>query len=703
MAKKLFVRIDKGSGKPIVLLHGMFADGSQWESIADLLSKNYRVIVVDLFGHGRSPRPKNTKYTVTEHVNALHKTLLSLKADKDITMVGYSMGGAVALAYSSIYPNNVTQLYLISTPYYLQPEQMLPNRYAGSILLTKATTGLFHFVELASDPNKRSNKIIEFGNSSATFHKMIGANDNQLDADIIRLNLQHLVRKFDFVEHLKNVKAPITFYTGKKDIFVIQDQLNALRQYMPYMDIQRLDIIKVDHMLVQNLPRKMATLLQKNLNQTLAVGTNTGKGKVLVLLHGIESSSDYWKHLIKPLSENHHIIAIDLLGFGKSPKPLNIAYSLQEQVEWLNRTLEKLEIDKFEFCAHSLGSVVAMAYSAKYPNKVTKMTLLAPVFVPNSSKSNNQILKRLSYLDKISDGSFLSSHLIQALGYQRMSKYLPSLRTIKNTIKNQNTLNLANSTKNIPLTVIYGKQDGLIDSDFIKQIANRFSQHTVEMLDKSGHNFTLYRPEVVLKAIDGEKVYKNTIKKASFIPPTFAKQLAKLATPILILKSALYILVGLLLFTSYAPWVITLGLGAYVMILGYSTIRGAFSLRNENLSYIGYILLGILGILAGWLLPKNTDLALKISALIICGLVLLAGLARVIVALAWVRNKKLQASLLTSGSIMAITGCLALVGGVISTKLIIYSIAILLIARGIQFACFTIMSVFFAYIRGFTR
>lgn len=702
MSEKLFVRSDVGAGSPIVLLHGMFADGSQWDTIVELLSKNYRVIVVDLLGHGRSPRPEKAKYTDKEHVASLHNTLVSLGATKSITVVGYSMGGAVALAYSSMHPSRVAQLYLISTPFYLEPDQMIPNKYAGSIIFTKLTEWLFSKVEQATT-TERSDKIIEFGNSSDIFHKMIGANDNELDSYIIRMNLKNLVRKFNFVWHLKRVQAPVTFYAGKKDIFVVQSQLDALRQFKPYMDIQRLDIIKIDHMLVQNLPRKIAQLLQKNSQNTLNIGADVGSGNILVMLHGIESSHVYWEPLIKPLSENYRVVAVDLLGFGESPKPLNISYSLDDQVEWLKQTLDNHGIKKFEFCAHSLGAIVAVAFAAKYPKQVKKMTLLAPVFVPSRQRSNNQIIRRLNFTDKISDGSYLYSHTAKALGYARMSKYLPSLRTLKNSIRSQNALSMAKKAQEIPTNILFGSRDGLIDKVFLAGVAKQFRQSKVEELKGEGHNFALFNPRVVLRAVDDNKKYIQEPKSAKLIPPSFAKQLVNLAFPVLLLKSALYIFAGVLSFSRFAPWVITLGLGVFVMVVGYSYIRGAFSLRNENLSYVGYVLLGIVGIIAGLLLPRHSDFALRVSALIICALVLLAGLARLLVAYMWIRPGKIKYGLIVGGAIMTIIGSLALAGGVVSTKLIVYSIAVALMARGLQFGCYAVTALFFAYVRGFNR
>lgn len=701
MTNKLYVRSDTGIGKPLVLLHGMFGDGTQWVKISNILNKEFRVIVVDLLGHGQSPRPENAQYTDTEHALALRKTLESIKATKDLTVVGYSMGGSIALTYSSLFPEEVEQLYLISTPFYLTPEQMLPINYEASLLLTKITTGFFQLVENVLRVGGKVEKLVAFGNKSNKFHKMIGAYDNQLDVVIVRKNLDNLVREFDFVGHLKNVKAPITFYVGKKDIFVIQSQLESLRQFQPNIDIQRLDIMKIDHMLVQNLPNEIASLLMKNKQQLLNVGVDEGKGDNLVLIHGIESSSSYWQPLVPALSEHNRVIAVDLLGFGQSPKPLNLAYSLDDQVEYLKRTLDNLKVEKFHLAGHSLGSLVALSFAAKYPQRVTKLDLLAPVFVPNKVDSNNPIIKRIHFIDRISDGSYLYSHAALALGYKRLSRYIPSIRSIRNSVNQQDSIAKAKLVGNIPTTIAYGTKDGLIDQKYIKKVSRNFKNNKPIRLDGLGHNFLMYRPTLALDIIEPDITHSHQPSAAKKLPKTFLKQFTKLTAPILLLKSLVYITVGILLFTDYAKWTIVAGLSFSVIRLGYSYIRGAFSLKNEQLSYVAYIFLGLLVMIFGYGLLDKTQLALDISTLVICTMIIFSGISKLIVSLAWTTDRKTKMRLALFGLLMTSIGLLAISGGLISTKLIIMALAIVLISRGLEYGIYAISSIALAYVRGF--
>jgi pimeloyl-ACP methyl ester carboxylesterase/uncharacterized membrane protein HdeD (DUF308 family) len=701
----LYVRSDTGNGDPLILLHGMFGDGTQWEKITKILKDDYRVIVVDLLGHGKSPRPKKADYTDKEHVEALNNTIEKLGIKSRLTVVGYSMGGAVALAFASTYPQKVSELYLISTPFYLTSDEMIPVDYEASIIFTKLTTSLFKFIEGIMIAGGKIEKLLSYGSSSEKFHKMIGAHDNQLDATIIRKNLDNLIREFDFVGHLKRIKSPITFFVGKKDIFVIQGQLNALRQFQPNMDIQRLEIMKVDHMLVQNLPHEIADLLKKNRTKLLHIENDTGidKESTLVLLHGIESSSSYWDTLVPYLEKNKRVVTIDLLGFGKSPKPLNIAYSLENQVDYLKATLDNAGVEEIELAGHSLGSLVALSFAAKYPQRIKKLTLLAPVFVLDKSTSENPVIKRLHFIDRVSDGSFLYSHTAQALGYNKISKYIPSIRSVKNAVNQQKAIMRAMKASKVPTTIIYGKRDGLIDKNYLHEVSSQFTNVKLIELKDEGHNFILFNPEQALKAISPELKFTDKPKKSNKVPKTFFKQFVGLTAPILLAKSFIYTVTGILLLSTLAPWIITVGLVYFLVKLGYGYIRGSFSLKNENLSYLGYLILGIIVIASGYLLVKNTDLAIKISIILISSIIIFSGLTKIIVAAAWTKKKSIRRTLMLSGVLMTLVGLFALSGGVISIRILEVGLAVVLIARGFEFGAFAFASIALAYVRGFSR
>ncbi|KAI9093617.1 hypothetical protein K1719_027066 [Acacia pycnantha] len=109
----------------------------------------------------------------------------------------------------------------------------------------------------------------------------------------------------------------------------------------------------------------------------------------VVFLHGFLCSSSFWAQTVFPkFSEqvklNYRLIAVDLLGFGKSPKPRNCSYTLKDHVGMIEKSVvEPLNLSSFHVVAHSMGCIIALALAAKYPNCVKSITLVAPPYFPS--------------------------------------------------------------------------------------------------------------------------------------------------------------------------------------------------------------------------------------------------------------------------------------------------------------------------------
>ncbi|KVH44676.1 Alpha/beta hydrolase fold-1 [Cynara cardunculus var. scolymus] len=79
----------------------------------------------------------------------------------------------------------------------------------------------------------------------------------------------------------------------------------------------------------------------------------------------------------------YRLFAIDLLGFGKSPKPHDSLYTMKEHLDMIERSvLDEHKVKSFHIVAHSLGCILALALAVKYPNSVKSLTLLAPPYFP---------------------------------------------------------------------------------------------------------------------------------------------------------------------------------------------------------------------------------------------------------------------------------------------------------------------------------
>ncbi|WP_028669413.1 alpha/beta fold hydrolase [Saccharospirillum impatiens] len=83
-----------GSGPDLVILHGLFGSGDNWRSIAKSLSEHYRVHLLDLPNHGRSPWVKQQSYPVFARAVS---DWMSSQDIKQTALLGHSMGGKVAM------------------------------------------------------------------------------------------------------------------------------------------------------------------------------------------------------------------------------------------------------------------------------------------------------------------------------------------------------------------------------------------------------------------------------------------------------------------------------------------------------------------------------------------------------------------------------------------------------------------------------
>ena len=99
----------------LVLVHGWTCDESSWAAQVPALAKKYRVITVDLPGHGRSGAPANGKFSMELFARAVEAVRAEARADK-IVLVGHSMGAPVIRQYARLYPDRVAGLIAVDGP-----------------------------------------------------------------------------------------------------------------------------------------------------------------------------------------------------------------------------------------------------------------------------------------------------------------------------------------------------------------------------------------------------------------------------------------------------------------------------------------------------------------------------------------------------------------------------------------------------------
>jgi pimeloyl-ACP methyl ester carboxylesterase len=104
---------DEGSGDVVLLIHGMGGSSQTWRDVIPALAKKYRVIAPDLLGHGQSDKPRGD-YSVGSFA-VMVRDLLDALGISEVTVVGHSLGGGVAMQFAHQHPQYCARIALISS------------------------------------------------------------------------------------------------------------------------------------------------------------------------------------------------------------------------------------------------------------------------------------------------------------------------------------------------------------------------------------------------------------------------------------------------------------------------------------------------------------------------------------------------------------------------------------------------------------
>jgi len=103
----------EGKGSAVLLVHGFLEDISMWDVLTKELVKTYKVICVDLLGHGKTAC-LGYMHSMEEMAEML-KAVLKHEGIRKVSIVGHSMGGYVALAFAEKYSKNIKGLCLMNS------------------------------------------------------------------------------------------------------------------------------------------------------------------------------------------------------------------------------------------------------------------------------------------------------------------------------------------------------------------------------------------------------------------------------------------------------------------------------------------------------------------------------------------------------------------------------------------------------------
>ncbi len=253
------------ASQTIVMLHGFTGTINTWEQVATFLP-NFRTVAIDLIGHGKTDAPEDvSKYTMEEQIEILDEVFTQL-ALKSFTLLGYSMGGRIALSYATAFLKRVNQLILESaSPGLKTEEERIARKMSDEALANKIEQqGINAFVDMWENiPLFETQKVLPQDVQRAIREERLAQSEIGLANSLRGMGTG---AQKELWSQLSSINLPVTLITGSLD-----EKFCRIAQKM----IEQLPNGR--HVLVENSghaihvenPKQFATIVEDALNKEI--------------------------------------------------------------------------------------------------------------------------------------------------------------------------------------------------------------------------------------------------------------------------------------------------------------------------------------------------------------------------------------------------------------------------------------------------
>lgn len=201
-----------GKGQPLLLLHGLGGNTTVWSEQRQALEKHFRVIRVDLRGHGKSTLGQK-EISMAQFTEDLVDLLLHLQIKK-VHLLGHSLGGAIAYAFATMHPKMISSLIIVNSAPKIEPCSFWERFLFKSRIFIINTFGIKFLAKMLAHklfPEDKSlqQRLVEL--SSSINEKAYITSLSALDG-------------FDVTQELGNIEAPVLIVTSEFDYRIFLDQ-----------------------------------------------------------------------------------------------------------------------------------------------------------------------------------------------------------------------------------------------------------------------------------------------------------------------------------------------------------------------------------------------------------------------------------------------------------------------------------------------
>ena len=250
---------------------------------------------------------------------------------------------------------------------------------------------------------------------------------------------------------------------------------------------------------------------------------NNSNKPVLILIHGFGATTEFqWHKQVKKLNEKFRLVIPNLLYFGTSDAT-QIGYRISDQVEFLNKLIDTLNLKRFSICGISYGALVATEFTDLHPHKVDKLIItdgpikffsdndlvqiykkynvqnVSELLLPNNYKDLKKLLD-VAYYKRPIVPNFVLKSIYNNLYIKNKNNQFQLLKHLDDEKHNYTLKEYKNI--NIPILLIWGNNDNLIPKHVGEQLNLYFGvKSKLVIIDKTAHVPNFEKPKIYTKFI----------------------------------------------------------------------------------------------------------------------------------------------------------------------------------------------------------
>ncbi|HDX9591243.1 TPA: 2-succinyl-6-hydroxy-2,4-cyclohexadiene-1-carboxylate synthase [Bacillus pseudomycoides] len=260
-----------GSGEPLLVLHGFTGSMETWRSFVPAWSEQFQVILVDLIGHGETENSEEVQHYYIETVAAHLIAVLDHLQIEKVHLLGYSMGGRLALTLACLYPKRISSLLLENcTAGLITEEERKERRQKDEQLADKIERdGVAAFVEKWENiPLFATQKKLPLHVQARVREERLANHPKGLANSLRGMGTGAQPSWWNELEHLQ---MPVLLISGEYDekFFHI---LTKMKNQIPHAEF--VQIISAGHAIHVEQPQKFDTIVRGFL-QNIKGGRNT--------------------------------------------------------------------------------------------------------------------------------------------------------------------------------------------------------------------------------------------------------------------------------------------------------------------------------------------------------------------------------------------------------------------------------------------